>query len=105
MVNQNFVLTRGNSLQFRLNFVDAETLPDNLYFILKNKSSDTQSILQLELDDGITKVEDEDSYDFYLPPSGTDDLQLLNYIYQISMVNGSDYDTIVEGKLIITPEL
>ena len=105
MVNQNFVLIRGNSLQFRLNFVDAETLPDNLYFILKNKSSDTQSILQLELDDGITKVEDEDSYDFYIPASDTDDLQLLNYIYQISMVNGSDYDTIVEGKLIITPEL
>ena len=105
MVNQNFVLTRGNSLQFRLNFVDAETLPDNLYFILKNKSSDTQSILQLELDDGITKVEDEDSYDFYIPASDTNDLQLLNYIYQISMVNGSDYDTIVEGKIIITPEL
>ena len=105
MVNQNFTLTRGNSLQFRLNFVDAESLPDNLYFILKDKSSDTTAVLQLELDDGITKVEDADSYNFYIPASDTEDLQLLNYIYQISMLNGSDYDTIVEGKLIITPEL
>lgn len=105
MVNQNFTLPRGNSLQFRLNFVDTETLPDNIYFILKDKSSDTTAILQLELDDGITKVENEDSYDFYIPASATDDLQLLNYIYQISMLTGNDYDTIVEGKLIITPEL
>ena len=105
MVNQNFTLTRGNSLQFRLNFEYAESLPDNLYFILKDKSSDTTAVLQLELDEGITKVEDVDSYDFYIPASDTEDLQLLNYIYQISMLNGSDYDTIVEGKLIITPEL
>lgn len=105
MVNQNFTLTRGNSLQFRLNFVDAESLPDNLYFILKDKSSDTTAVLQLELGNGITKVEDVDSYDFYIPASATDDLQLLNYIYQISTLTGSDYNTIVEGKLIITPEL
>ena len=105
MVNQNFVLTRGNSLQFRLNFVDAEALPDNLYFILKNKSSDSTAILQLELDNGITKVEDVDSYDFYIPAESTEDLELLNYIFQIAILTGSDYDTIVEGKLIITPEL
>ena len=95
MVNQNFVLTRGNSLQFRLNFVDAEALPDNLYFILKNKSSDSTAILQLELDNGITKVEDVDSYDFYIPAESTEDLELLNYIYQIAILTGSDYDTIV----------
>lgn len=105
MVNQNFTLTRGNSLQFRVNFTDIETLPDNLYFTLKDKSSDSEEILTLELDDGITKVEDANSYDFYLPASATDDLKLLNYIYQISVVFGSDYDTIVEGKLIITPEV
>ena len=105
MVNKNFTLTRGNSLQFRVNFVDAESLPEQINFILKNKSSDTDEVLKLELDDGITKVEDMDSYDFYIPASSTDELELLNYIYQISVVYGSDYDTIVEGKLIITPEL
>ena len=105
MVNQNFTLPRGNSLQFRLNFVDAETLPDNLYFMVKNKSSDSVSVMVLDLDNGVTKVEDMDSYDFYISATSTENLQLLNYIYQILMQTGSDYETIVEGKLIITPEL
>lgn len=105
MVNQNFTLTRGNSLQFRLNFVDAETLPDNLYFMVKNKSSDSVSVMVLDLGNGVTKVEDMDSYDFYISATSTGNLQLLNYIYQILMQTGSDYETIVEGKLIITPEL
>lgn len=105
MVNKNFTIVRGNSLQFRINFVDAESLPDEIYFILKNKSSDTDSILQLKIDDGITKVEDMDSYDVYIAASDTEDLELLNYIYQIAVEYGSDFETVVEGKLIITPEL
>lgn len=105
MVNQNFTLPRGNSLQFRLNFVDAETLPDNLYFMVKNKSNDSVSVMVLDLGNGVTKVEDMDSYDFYISATSTENLQLLNYIYQILMKTGSDYETIVEGKLIITPEL
>ena len=105
MVNKNFTIVRGNSLQFRINFVDAESLPDEIYFILKNKSNDTTSILQLKIDDGITKVEDMDSYDVYIPASDTADLELLNYIYQIAVEYGSDFETVVEGKLIITPEL
>lgn len=105
MVNQNFTLTRGDALQFRINFIDADALPDDIYFALKNKSSDTTVILQLHLGDGITKVDDQDSYDVYIPSDSTAGLELLNYIYQISTVYGSDYDTIVEGKLVITPEV
>lgn len=105
MVNKNFTIVRGNSLQFRLNFINAESLPDQISMIVKNKSSDTTSVLELSINNGIYKVEDEDSYDFYIPAIDTEDLELLNYIYQITVVYGSDYDTVVEGKLIITPEL
>ena len=105
MVNKNFTITRGNSLQFRVNFVDAEALPDEINLILKDKSTDIAEVLKLDLNDGITKVEDKDSYDFYIAATDTEDLQLLNYIYQINAIYGSDVDTIVEGKLIITPEL
>lgn len=105
MVNKNFTITRGNSLQFRLNFVNAESLPDQITMIVKNKNSDTTSVLELSINNGIYKVEDVDSYDFYIPAIDTEDLELLNYIYQITVVYGSDYDTVVEGKLIITPEL
>ena len=105
MVNQNFTVTRGDALQFRINFVDVTALPDNIYLNVKDKSSDTTSVLQLQLNDGIEKVEDMDSYDVYIPSMDTEDLQLLNYIYQISTLYGSDYETIVEGKLVITPEV
>lgn len=105
MVNKNFTIVRGNSLQFRVNFVNAESLPEDINFILKNKSSDSEEIAKLTLDEGIYKVEDMDSYDFYLEGSITEDLEILNYIYQISVTYGTDVDTIVEGKLMITPEL
>lgn len=105
MVNQNFTLTRGDALQFRINFLDANALPDDIYFTLKNKSSDTTVILQLRLGDGITKVSGRYSYDVYISSESTADLELLNYIYQITTVYGSDYETIVEGKLVITPEV
>lgn len=105
MVYQNFTVTRGNALQFRINFVNVTTLPDNIYLNVKDKSSDTTSVLQLQLNDGIEKVEDIDSYDVFIPSIDTEDLQLLNYIYQISTLYGSDYETIVEGKLVITPEV
>lgn len=105
MISQNFTVVRGDSLQFRLNFIDTETEPDDLYFTVKDKSSDTVAVLQKKLDDGIEKVEDEISYDFYLFHIDTKDLKLNNYIYQILALYGSDYETLVEGKLIITPEV
>ena len=105
MISQNFTVVRGDSLQFRLNFIDTETEPDDLFFTVKDKSSDTTVVLQKRLDDGIEKVEDEISYDFYLEHNDTKDLKLNNYIYQILALYGSDYETLVEGKLIITPEV
>lgn len=106
MINQNFTLTRGDSLEFRLNFIDIDTAPDALYLTVKDKSSDTTYVLQKSLDDGITPVTGDDiSYDLYLSHSDTEDLKLLNYIYQILAVFGSDYETIVEGKIVITREV
>lgn len=105
MINQNFTLVRGDALQFRINFLNATSLPDNIYLTLKDKSSDTTNVLQLQLNDGIEKVEDQDSYDVFIPSTDSEDFQLLNYIYQISTLYGSDYETIVEGKLVITPEV
>ena len=105
MVYQNFTVVRGNALEFRINFIDAETLPDNLYLTVKDKSSDSAFVLQLQINDGITKVEDADSYDVFIPSIETEDLELLNYVYQVATLYGSDYETIIEGKLVITPEV
>lgn len=105
MLNQNFTLVRGNSLQFKLNILDSDELPDNIYLQVKNKSSDTTSVLMLELDHGITKIEDENSYLVKIEAEDTVPLELLNYIYQISLLYDIDYETVVEGKLVITPEV
>ena len=105
MLNKNFTLVRGNSLQFKLNILDEESIPDNIYLQVKNKSSDTVSVIMLELGKGITKIEDENSYLVYIDGLTSAKLELLNYIYQISLLYGSDYETVVEGKLIITPEV
>ena len=89
--------------------MNASQAPDELYFTVKDKSSDTTYIFQKSLDDGITPVESENdeviSYDVYIPHTDTSDLKLLNYIFQILAVFGSDYETVAEGKLIITPEV
>lgn len=105
MVNQNFTVTRGDSLEFRINFLNAEVMPDNIIMTVKNKSSDTTFVLQLRLNKGITRVRGEQAYDVYIPSASTSELELLNYIYQITTMYGRDYETIVEGKLIITPEV
>ena len=105
MVNKNFTITRGDSLQFRLNFVDAESLPDQIYFKLKDNVNSQDTLVELTLGHGITKVEYMRSYDFFIDASLTENLQLLNYLYQIIVIFGDDHDTIVEGKLVITPEL
>lgn len=105
MVYQNFTLVRGNALQFRINFIDAESLPDNIYLNVKDKSSDSTSVLQLEINDGIEKVENMDSYDVFIPSFDSEGLELLNYVYQVGTLYGSDYETIIEGKLVITPEV
>ena len=44
MIYQNFTVTRGNALQFRLNFIDADSLPDNIYLGVKDKSSEAFNI-------------------------------------------------------------
>lgn len=105
MVNKNFTLVRGNSLQFRVNFINPTILPSDIKLILKNKSSDSESVLELSLNDGIEKVYDISSYDFYISSVKTSELELLNYIYQIECKFGADNLTIVQGKLIITPEV
>ena len=105
MVYQNFTVVRGNTLEFRINFIGAESLPDNIYMTVKDKSSDSAHVFQLKLNDGITKVEDANSYDVFIPSAVTGDLELLNYVYQVATLYGSDYETIIEGKLVITPEV
>lgn len=106
MINQNFTLTKGDSLSFTITIEDTEIAPDDITFIVKDNINSNTEIIKKILDEGITRTEDEGYvYEVYIPYTDTEDLKLLNYIYQIELTFGADRETVCEGKFIITPEV
>lgn len=106
MIYQNFTLPKGDSLTFKITLVDAEDAPDNIYFTIKKNANDTTPTIQKYIGNGITRTTDTEniSYEVYLSSDETEDLELLNYSHAIKLIFGSEENTEVEGKLVITPE-
>lgn len=107
MVYQNFTLTKADSLEFTITLEDAEIAPDDIIFTVKDNINSTKVAIQKSLsEEEIERTEDEGYvYQIYIPYTDTDDLKILNYIYQIELIFGSVHETVAEGKFIITPEL
>lgn len=106
MINQNFTLTKGDSLSFTITIEDTEIAPDEITFTVKDNVNSVSSVILKSLNNGITRTEDEGYvYEVYIPYTDTEDLKLLNYIYQIELTFGADRETVCEGKFIITPEV
>ena len=106
MTNQNFTLPKGDSLTFTITLVDAESAPDNIFLTIKKNSQDKTPVIQKYIGNGITPLEDSENiaYDVYISSLETGELELLNYVYGIKLIYGSEENTEVEGKFIITPE-
>lgn len=107
MVFQNFTLTKSDSLEFTITLKDTEIAPDDIIFKVKDNVNSSVTVISKSLsDEEIERTDDEGFvYKIYIPSTDTDDLKILNYIYQIELVFGSVHDTVAEGKFIITPEL
>lgn len=106
MISQNFTLTKGDSLSFTITIEDSEIAPDDITFIVKENINSDIIIIKKILNGGITRTEDEGYvYEVFIPYTDTEDLKLLNYIYQIELTFGADRETVCEGKFIITPEV
>ena len=107
MITKNFNLTKGDSLEFTITIEDTEIAPDDITFIVKdNVNSIAHVIKKTLIAHEIERTEDEGYvYQIYIPSTDTDDLKILNYIYQIELIFGSVHETVAEGKFIITPEL
>lgn len=107
MTNQNFTLTKGDSLEFTITLEDTEIAPNDIIYIVKDNVNSQSPVISKSLSKGeIERTEDEGYvYKIYIPFSDTEDLKILNYIYQIELIFGSVHDTVAEGKFIITPEL
>ena len=107
MVSQNFTLTKGDSLEFTITVLDTEIAPSDIILTIKDNVNSTNAVITKSLSDHeIERTEDQGFvYQIYIPSTDTDDLKILNYIYQIELIFGSVHDTVAEGKFIITPEL
>lgn len=106
MIYQNFTIPKGDSLTFTITLIDAESAPDNIYLSIFRNAKDSRPVIQKYIGNGITRIDDDDkiTYEVYIPSDETYDLELLNYTYGIKLVFGSEEDTEVKGKLVITPE-
>lgn len=107
MVSQNFTLTKGDSLEFTITLLDSEIAPSDIILTIKDNVNSTNAVITKSLSaHEIERTEDQGFvYQIYIPSTDTDDLKILNYIYQIEIIFGSVHDTVAEGKFIITPEL
>ena len=107
MITKNFTLIKGDSLEFTITIEDTEIAPNDIIFIVKDNVNSTASVIEKSLEDEeIERTEDEGYvYKIYIPSTDTDDLKILNYIYQIELIFGSVHETVAEGKFLITPEL
>lgn len=107
MITKNFTLTKGDSLEFTVTIEDTEIAPNDIKFIVKDNVNSTDVVIKKSLvDEEIERTEDEGYvYKIYIPSTDTDELKILNYIYQIELIFGSVHETVAEGKFLITPEL
>ena len=107
MISKNFTLTKGDSLEFTITIEDTEIAPDDINFIVKDNVNSLTHVIKKSLAaHEIERTEDEGYvYQIYIPSTDTDDLKILNYIYQIELIFGSVHETVAEGKFLITPEL
>ena len=107
MINKNFTLTKGDSLEFTITIEDTEIAPSNIIFIVKDNVNSTAHVIKKTLiANEIERTDDEGYvYKIYIPSTDTDDLKILNYIYQIELIFGSVHETVAEGKFLIMPEL
>ena len=107
MVNHNFTITKGDSLQFTITIEDTQVEPSDIIFTVKDESFDGEDVIHYSLLHGEINRKQEEGYVYsiYIPYYTSEKFKLLNYIYQIELVFGGDHETVAEGKLIVTPEL
>lgn len=107
MISKNFTLTQGDSLEFTITIEDTQIAPDDIVFsVVDNVNSEEPVIVKSLAEGDIERTEDEGFvYHVYIPYTDTDDLKILNYYYQISLLFGAVHETVAEGKFVITPEV
>lgn len=96
---KNFIVKKGDQLSFSITFTSSLPISDIEWGIKKEYTDEVYTILKT-LNNGISKVSDN-VYAFVLTSSDTDNLDYLNYPYDIRVNVNGVIKTPLSGKLFI----
>lgn len=101
-------MIRGDTVKYKFQRVGGDgqvitTLPDSLYFTVKESANKLNYVFQKNLDD---MTFDSDSYyHFTIEPEDTNNLQYGNYAYDIEIIVDGVKTTVAFGTFTILPEV
>ena len=106
----NIELIRGDTLdlKFQRKLINNEVItsvPDEMYFTVKNNYNEEDYLIQKRLGESITYNEEDNYYYFTIEPEDTDGLEYSSYVYDIEIVKDGKVKTILKGKLKIKQEV
>ena len=106
----NIELIRGDTLdlKFQRKLINNEVItsvPDEMYFTVKNNYSEDDYLIQKRLGESITYNEEDHYYYFTIESVDTDNLGYNSYVYDIEIVKDGKVKTILKGKLKIKQEV
>ena len=105
-------LTRGDTLKLKFKRQDKNTgeiikqKADKVYFTVKENYNLTNYVFQKSLSAGtITYSEEDNCYYFIINPEDTNELNYMDYVYDIEVIQNGEVRTVTKGILKITEEV
>lgn len=108
MNNLEWTWFRGDTCEKMINISGWDKEITEMYFTMKKEEKDKDIVLQKTLENGITKVTDDETESYLLVINATDTDDLLTdygYVFDIEIVSGSIKRTIVKGTITLTTDI
>jgi hypothetical protein len=101
-------IIRGDTAKYKFQRLDGDgqvitTLPDSLYFTVKESANKLNYVFQKTLDD--MTVDSDGTYHFIVEPEDTNGLQYGSYAYDIEVIIDGVKTTVAFGTFTILPEV
>ena len=103
-MDTNLIVTKGDTISFGLQFIEEPVDLSEAFFSVKKNYDDAEYVFQKTLNDGISKISDN-QYDVRIAPEDTADLDAGNYYYDFQVGANGDKFTFLRGMLTLQPEV